>query len=151
MPADTSWPVRPIPTWRLLALLLGATALVVGYIVAGMPGMDHGTGESGHLEVLSPAQFEAALAADDVLVVNVHVPYEGEIGGTDLFIPYTEISTSASLPDDFARPILLYCRSGRMSETAGHALIEAGYSDVAHLAGGTDAWVTSGRQLLDNP
>lgn len=138
-------------TWRLLVLIAGAIALIFGYAVAGMPGMDHVTGKSRQLAALSPAQFEAALTADGVLVVNVHVPYEGEITGTDLFVPFTEITPSASLPDDRDVPILLYCRSGRMSETAGHALIDAGYGDVTHLAGGMDAWVASGRQLLDTP
>lgn len=66
MPVDTSWPVRPISTWRLVAIIA--------------------------------------------------VP-------------------------------LLYSRTGRMSEVAGHALVDAGYRNVGHLVGGTDTWVASSRRL----
>ena len=42
--------------------------------------------------MLTPAQLHDLKASNDIYLVNVHVPYEGEIPGTDAFIPYTEIS-----------------------------------------------------------
>ena len=149
------------PTSKLaMAAVIAAVALVVGYFALGMPGMDHGTGApTAHdmsamtpavteLSELSVDQFEASLVDDNAFVVNVHVPYEGEIDGTDAFSAFDRISESTELPSDLAEPILLYCRTGRMSQIAGLSLIQMGYTNVAHLAGGMEAWAESGRSLV---
>ena len=88
---------------------------------------------------------------DDPLVINVHVPFEGEIEGTDLHLPYDTILDEPELPPDVDRPILLYCESDNMSTIAGEALLAAGYDDVAHLDGGMAAWEAAGGPLLDRP
>ena len=87
-------------------------------------------------------------APDQYTIVNVHIPYEGEVAETNMHIPYndTEALTSA-LPDKNA-PIILYCRSGRMSEEASLALAELGYTRVWDVPGGMNAWRESGRELL---
>ena len=143
-----------------MAAVIAAVALVVGYFSLGMPGMDHGTGlPAAHdMSAMTPAvteltglpvdQFDAALADDDTFVVNVHVPYEGEIGATDVFIAFDRISASTELPSDLTLPILLYCQTGRMSQIAGLSLIQMGYTNVAHLVGGMEAWTESGRPVL---
>lgn len=98
---------------------------------------------------LPPAEFAAVLADDEVFVVNVHVPDEGSIAGTDTAIPYDEVSTrSAELPQDLDAPLAVYCKSGRMSAAAVGALRDRGYTDVVELRGGMDAWVSDGRELL---
>lgn len=97
---------------------------------------------------LDPAQFQQRLIEDPAaLVINVHVPYEGEIEGTEEFIPFDQISGNPKLPTDRSTPLLLYCRSGRMSQQAGDALVAAGYTNVAQLAGGMQAWEADGRPL----
>lgn len=89
---------------------------------------------------------------DDVPLVNVHVPYEGEIEGTDLFIPYTEIEQQlASLPGDRSARIVLYCMTGSMSDTAARVLVRLGYTDVWNLDGGMVAWRDAGYQIVDTP
>lgn len=45
----------------------------------------------------------------------------------------------ADLPQD--RPLVLHCRSGARSAQAARALLAAGFTDVAHLAGGVLAWI----------
>ena len=86
---------------------------------------------------------------DAYTVVNVHIPYEGEIDGTDLKIAYNDIDAlTAALPDRNA-PIILYCRSGNMSAQATQALVERGYSQVYDVPGGMIAWQASGRQIID--
>ena len=140
-----------------MAAVIAAVALVVGYFALGMPGMDHSTGNStGHdmssmtpsVSQLSAERFTEAMTAENAFVVNVHMPYEGEIDGTDAFIAFDQIDDSGELPPDLSQPIRLYCKTGRMSQTAGLTLIQMGYTDVAHLVGGIDAWEKSGRAIF---
>jgi rhodanese-related sulfurtransferase len=86
---------------------------------------------------------------DQYTIINVHIPYEGEIEGTNTKIPYNDLSAlMAALPDKNA-PIILYCRSGRMSEIASHALLDKGYTQVWDVPGGMIAWQATGRSLID--
>jgi len=83
-------------------------------------------------------------------LINVHIPYEGEIEDTDLFIPYNEIEQNVDqLPADKDVRIVLYCRSGSMSAQAAQTLVELGYTDVWNVDGGMIAWRNSGRTVLD--
>jgi rhodanese-related sulfurtransferase len=94
---------------------------------------------------LGPVELSAMLAQEDVFFVNTHIPYEGEISGTDAFIPYNEIDRYLDqLPADREARIVLYCRSGRMSAIAGETLANLGYSDVWNLEGGMIAWEEAG-------
>jgi len=82
------------------------------------------------------------------LLVNVHVPYAGEIPGTDLFIPFDRVAELAKkLPVDKGTPLVVYCRSGAMSRTAAEALVRLGYTRVYDLAGGMNAWRAAGFRL----
>lgn len=96
---------------------------------------------------LLPRDLKAALAHKDFTLINVHVPYEGEIAGTDRFIPFDRIGASKDLPHDKKAKIVVYCRSGHMSTTAARSLVAMGYTNVIELKGGFDAWVASGYQL----
>jgi rhodanese-related sulfurtransferase len=100
---------------------------------------------------LDPAAFAARSAEKDAVLINVHIPYEGELEQTDAFIPYDKIVGDSRLPADKNSEILLYCRSGRMSEIAGDALHAAGYTKLSHLEGGMLGWEAAGRPLIQNP
>lgn len=81
-------------------------------------------------------------------LVNVHTPFEGRIKGTDLEIPYNEIDKAlARLPKAKNSPIVLYCRSDRMSEIAARRLVELGYTRVFNVVGGMVAWEEAGYPL----
>ena len=98
---------------------------------------------------ISVNQLAGLMQNKDFALVNVHVPYEGEIPQTDLFIPFDEIQNHLDQLPDKGAPIVLYCRSGSMSETAAQALVKAGYTDVMELDGGFSAWKTAGYELID--
>lgn len=96
----------------------------------------------------APGAFAPLLDAPDVVVINVHVPYEGEIEGTDASVAYHEIEGAAALPTDRSARIAVYCRSGAMSTEAAGTLVALGYTDVWELGGGMQAWDRSGRSLV---
>ncbi len=98
---------------------------------------------------VSAASLELMLRAKQFILINVHVPYEGELPQTDLFIPFDQVAEHLSeLPADKATQIIVYCRSGRMSATAAAKLVELGYLNVSHLTGGMNAWTAIGQSLL---
>lgn len=113
------------------------------------PGTEAPTGEA--FARLDPDAFADRMQEESAVVINVHIPYEGELEDTDEFIPYDKIVGDSRLPEEKDTQILLYCRSGRMSEESGAALYKEGYTKLAHLEGGMNAWEHSGRELVHNP
>ncbi|MEK7566030.1 MAG: rhodanese-like domain-containing protein [Patescibacteria group bacterium] len=68
-------------------------------------------------------EFGNLLKKKDFTLINVHTPYEGEIEKTDIFIVYNDLANNSSLlPFDKTTPIILYCKTGRMSAEAVVAL-----------------------------
>lgn len=135
----------------LVATFAAVMAVAIGWLVLGMPGMDHDTGgehASMTVDTLGPSEFADRLADPEAFVVNVHQPNEGEIEGTDALIPYDQIAGDPRLPVAKSTPVVLYCLTGRMSETAARTLMAEGYTDVAHLGGGMQAWREAGREVL---
>lgn len=99
---------------------------------------------------VSADRLSAMLAAKDFVLVNVHVPYEGELAKTDAFIPYDQIAAqTAALPADKTAKIVLYCRSGSMSAIAARTLVGLGYTNVYNLDGGMNAWRARGFEVLN--
>lgn len=100
--------------------------------------------------VISPKQLKKELENKDFTLINVHTPYEGEIGRTDTFIEYDSMKANEyRLPKDKNAKIILYCKTGRMSEEALTTLKSMGYTNVRHLEGGMDKWVKEGYGLID--
>lgn len=100
-------------------------------------------------EQVAPGEFAAVVGDEDVVTVNVHVPDEGSIPGTDAAIPFDQITARvAELPKERSTPLAVYCRTGQMSAEAVQTLGDLGYTDVVELRGGMEAWTADGRELL---
>lgn len=134
-------------TWMVLAV---ATLLSAG--LASCDGTDTTDGSAGGAgwDRVSPQALEERMASEDVYLVNVHVPYEGEIPGTDAFISYTEVvDRLGELPDDGS--LVIYCRSGNMSTQAAQEMVDAGFTGFVELEGGFQAWEAAGLPFEVNP
>ena len=98
---------------------------------------------------VSAGGLRTMLVDKDFLLVNVHIPYEGEIEGTDLFIPFDDIEANLDqLPLNRGAKLVVYCRSGSMSAIAARTLVGLAFSNVWNLDGGMIAWEEAGYPLL---
>lgn len=123
-------------------------ALVTGCTGGNQPATSPSAASGSSHAVVAVEKFAVLLGDPDVLAVNVHVPYEGELPGTDAFAPYDLIRGWDGLPADRDATIAVYCMSGNMSRQAALALAEDGYTDVRELDGGMLAWEDAGRDLV---
>lgn len=123
--------------------------LVIGGLYMSTSGIDsrqHDGNASALSNVtkVSATEVDEVLANEDVFVLDVHIPEQTHIPGTDAFIPYNEIAENVdALPEDKDTPIFVYCRSGSMSDQASQEIAELGYSEVYDLVGGVNAYKES--------
>ncbi len=134
----------------VLGLALGFSGQMLAIATAQFKDTETAAGTSIGFATLDSAELAAMLETKDFFFVNVHIPYEGEIEGTDAFIPFDKIADHVDeLPQDKDAKIVLYCRSGRMSEIAAAELAHRGYGRVSHLAGGMVDWQASGYDVVE--
>ena len=106
--------------------------------------------QKAEVKLVEADEFERLMKQEGVFVLNVHTPYEGELNGTREFIEDWENIElhQEQLPEDKNTPILIYCRSGRMSASASQQLVRLEYKNVYDLNGGMNAWKSSGREII---
>ncbi|VAX17752.1 hypothetical protein MNBD_NITROSPINAE02-524 [hydrothermal vent metagenome] len=101
--------------------------------------------EPDFLKAISPKELDQVMKAGDIFLVDVHIPEQKHIIGTDQFIPFNNIAKNiGKFPKDKSAPIYIYCKSGPMGNAAAKALHENGYTNLYNLAGGLDAWIKAG-------
>jgi len=111
--------------------------------LAGLP-----LNSDGYMDI-SAEQLAQMLEQKSFTLVNVHIPYTGELPDTDIMIPFDQITEHlAELPAKDA-PIVLYCRSGSMSTQAAKDLVALGYTNIFELDGGFNGWQAAGHPLLN--
>jgi rhodanese-related sulfurtransferase len=116
---------RKIFLWMtMLALLLAA-----------------GVAPAADYKTMTAEELQALLPGKDFFLLDVHIPEQAHIAGTDAFIDFRRIRENAHrLPADKDTKIVVYCLSGGMSRKAAHDLIAMGYTKVYDLLGGTWAF-----------
>ncbi len=98
-----------------------------------------------YLKMISPAELNQLMQAEDIFLVDVHTPRQRHIKGTDLFIPYNKVEQHIDkLPSDKNAAIYLYCAGGPMGNAAARILHDLGFSNLSNLEGGAHAWGKAG-------
>ena len=93
---------------------------------------------------ITSQEFDKILSTRNPFLVDVHIPEQKHLEGTDLVVPYNKIKENLSkFPEDKDALIIVYCRSGNMSIEAFEALVKAGYTQVKNLVGGINAYTES--------
>jgi rhodanese-related sulfurtransferase len=96
----------------------------------------------------SPADVRAALAAGEVLLVDVREPNEyayERIHGALLY-PLSTFDPKA-IPET-ERKLVVQCAGGVRSLRAAQALVAAGHRHVINLEGGLNAWKAAGQPVI---
>ena len=109
------------------------------------------------VENLTVEQVAGELERGDVLLVDLREPNEREQSGV---IPgavsaprgmlefWADPSSAYHRPEfDPNRRVVLHCGSGARSALAADTLQQMGYTNVAHLDGGFNAWKAAGRPV----
>jgi rhodanese-related sulfurtransferase len=122
-----------------------------GQVAAGgttsSAGGSAGCGGTATLGTVSPADLYAELQASQTfLLIDVRTPpVDSEIQGTYANIAYTDVAAIETLiGTDKSTPVVLYCKTGHTSQTAGTQLEADGYCQVRYLEGGIDGWIAAG-------
>lgn len=141
-------------SWRVatLALILVPAIPAPGFAQAAPTVGERVTVDNGAYWNITVPQLQSMLEEKNFPLVNVHVPFQGDLPLTDASIPFDQIAQHLDqLPSDKGAPVVLYCRSGRMSVDAATVLAGMGYTRVYNLVGGFNAWSAAGLPLLPTP
>lgn len=93
------------------------------------------------IKSVSTADLAARLKEGKPVLIDVREPYEftaGHVPGA-VNVPLGQIPARASEFDPTAETYVI-CQSGNRSARATKALMKAGFTNVANVAGGTSAW-----------
>lgn len=104
---------------------------------------------SGSYKNINAQELKRILdSKEKIFLVDVHIPEQAHLTGTDLFVPFDTVADNlGKFPEDKDAKIIVYCRSGNMSEEASAELVKQGYTDVSNLEGGIYAWKAAGYGL----
>jgi len=98
-----------------------------------------------YLKTITAADLNKIMHHSDIFLVDVHIPEQQHIIGTDAFIPYNKVEEHQDkLPEDKNTPIYLYCEGGPMGNAAARSLYDLGYRNLYNLEGGAKAWKKAG-------
>ena len=110
------------------------------------------TVDNGSYRVVSVQELQTMLEKKDFTMVNVHIPFQGNISQTDLHLAYDVIEQNLNqLPQEKDAKILVYCLTSGMAKKAIATLLNQGYTNLWMLDGGTTSWEEAGLSLENKP
>jgi len=96
-------------------------------------------------------ELKSMMEDKDFLLINVHIPYAGEIPETDANIAYTDTEgIEAFMDNNPAVRAVLYCKTGPMSATAASKLVDKGYCNIMDLPEAMKGWENAGYDIEEN-
>lgn len=131
---------------------------------AGNPGNPGDAGKAGNAadkagnagnaavaeESISAKELKELLERDkDVALIFVGETYRGEIPGTTLLIPGSEMEQNLGQLPPKNKRIVVYDPTGRMSSMVANRLRFEGYQNVSYLEGGLSAWQAAGYPVTE--
>lgn len=128
--------------------------IFIAILLAGCTSTNPAAVENNGYDLISSAELETMKAErrESFILVNTHIPFEGDLPTTDFSVPYNEITQNLhQFPADKDAEIVLYCMSNRMARIAADELIQAGYTNLRLLDGGMLAWHGAGLPLEMEP
>jgi rhodanese-related sulfurtransferase len=129
---------------------VGSILIILSLLFAGNFAINGWSTDTIGFKNISVDQFIEMMNLKDFTLINVHIPYRGEIAETDLLLPFHAIDQQKEkLPDNKNTKIVVYCMSGPMGYVAAEKLVGMGYRHVIHFQGGMVSWKNSGRRLLN--
>lgn len=110
------------------------------------------TTDNGSYRVVTVQELQTMLEKKDFTMVNVHIPFQGNISQTDLHLAYDVIEQNLNqLPQEKDAKILVYCLTSGMAKKAIATLLNQGYTNLWMLDGGTTSWEEAGLSLENKP
>jgi rhodanese-related sulfurtransferase len=130
-----------------MLILLISVAALTGCQAAKSPGTEV-KAEGGSYRLVTVSELQTMLENKDFALVNVHIPWQGDIPQTDQRLPYNEIEQKLDqLPAEKDAKILVYCLTSGMAKKAVATLLAQGYTNLWMLEGGTTSWEEAGLAL----
>jgi hydroxyacylglutathione hydrolase len=121
---------------------------VAGYLADGMAAWIREGLPVAQTPAISVRELDAERARLQVIDVRRPVEWEeGHLEGARLKPLDKLLALAADL--DPARPVAVHCKSGYRSSTAASLLERAGFTQVYNVAGGFDAWKSSGLPVVE--
>ncbi len=94
---------------------------------------------------ISVDEAKGMMAAGDVTVIDVRDPGSFQAGAIEGAIHVSDDNIKDFVADtDKARPLLVCCYHGNMSQGAADYFSEQGFADTYSIDGGYEAWRTAG-------
>lgn len=108
------------------------------------------------VRTVTPAEVQAAIARGgpvDLIDVRTGLEFNGAHAVGARHVPLSGLDPAAVMaarrsPEDAT--VYVICKSGARSASACAAFLDAGFANVASVAGGTDAWVAAGLPVERN-
>ena len=120
-------------------------------LLATLPQLALSANDKGYSTV-DTSRFMQMMNHKDFTLINVHVPFQGEIPGTDKLLPYDQIAElKDQLPQDKNAPIVVYCMGSAMGTIAAQTLSQMGYTHVTQFYNGMIGWREEGGRLIYKP